>query len=86
MASAVAVVLPPAAIPAPLPPSYSVADVFSTPSKVAKNCWGDAMIEYVPKAGFLKWMRPHVFPWKKIGRPSTKSVLVSAAVPTYTAL
>ena len=42
------------------------------------------MIGYVLKAGFLKWMRPLVFPWKKTGRAGTKPVLVFPNVPTYT--
>ena len=83
MASAVAVVMPPAAVPTPSPCASSVADVFTTPLVVRKR-WGDAMIVHVPKAVFIKWMRPKVFPWKKMGRPGTKPVLVSPAVPTYT--
>ena len=42
------------------------------------------MIGYVPKAGFLKWMRPHVFPWKKMGQAGAKAMLVSSNMPTYT--
>ena len=83
VASAVAVVMPPAAVPTPSPRASSVADVFETPVVVRKR-WGDAMIGHVPKAGFLKWMRPKVFPWKKMGRPGTTPVLVSPTVPTYT--
>ena len=76
VALAVAVIMPPAAVPTPSPPAPSLDDVFSTPAAVVGKRWGDVIIGYVPKARFLKWMRPNVFPWKKTGRSGAKSVLV----------
>ena len=84
IASAVAVIMPPAAVPTPSPPAPSVDDVFSMPVTVVRKRWVGVIINYVPKAGFLKWMRPNVFPWKKTGRSVTNSVLVSPSVLTYT--